>query len=265
VGPACIAVPRYASLEPVVAEVAALTHGRPGGAFLGLAPGAWLGELGLKPAGVARMREALAVCHYLLDGRDDGFDGAHYTVRAGWRPAYAPAATRVPLMLGAWGERMLGLASGLADEVKVGGGAAADLLPVARQRIGATHVRIVIGAVTVVDEDGERARHAARRRAVTYIPVVGPNDPVAREQFRHELRRISEAMAAGDVAAAEAALPDELLARFAFAGTAAEVIEQAEGVFAAGAHRIEFGAPHGVEEATGIRLLAERVLPHFRG
>src|SRR3954452_1347275 len=62
VGPACIAVPRYASLEGVVAEVAALAQRRPGGAFLGLAPGAWLDELGLKRAPVSRMGEALAIC-----------------------------------------------------------------------------------------------------------------------------------------------------------------------------------------------------------
>jgi 5,10-methylenetetrahydromethanopterin reductase len=263
VGPACIAVPRYASLESVVAEVAALTLGRPGGAFLGLAPGAWLDELGLRPAGVDQMHEAMAVCRYLLDGRDDGFSGAHYTVRAGWQPGYELPAGRVPIMLGAWGERLLGLAAELADEVKVGGTASAEMVPLARKRIGTERVRIVLGAVTVVDEDGERARKVARRRALTYIPVIGANDPVAREQFGNELRRIREAMAAGDVAAAEAALPDALVSRFAFAGTPGDVIRQAEGVFAAGAQRIEFGAPHGLDEASGIRLLGERVLPYF--
>src|SRR6476661_1809070 len=77
VGPACIAVPRYASLESVVAEMAVLSQGRPGGVFLGLVAGAWLDELGLKRAGVSQMREAMDVCRYLLDGRDEGFDGQH--------------------------------------------------------------------------------------------------------------------------------------------------------------------------------------------
>jgi 5,10-methylenetetrahydromethanopterin reductase len=264
VGPACIAVPRYTSLEGVVAEVAALAQGRPGGVFLGLAPGAWLDEMGLKRAGMSRMAEALAVCRYLLDGRDEGFDGEHYMVRAGWRPSYALPETRVPLMLGAWGERMLGLAASSVHEVKVGGCASADLVPLARQRIGSEDVRIVLGAVTVVDEDGAAARRVARRRAVTYIPVIGAGDPVARERFGDNLRRISAAMAVGDVESAQAALPDELLARFAFAGTPADVIRQAEAIFEAGAARIEFGSPHGIDEASGIRLLAEKVLPSFR-
>src|SRR5689334_24712767 len=45
VGPACIAVPRYASLESVVAEIASLAQRHPGGVFLGLVAGAWLDEL----------------------------------------------------------------------------------------------------------------------------------------------------------------------------------------------------------------------------
>jgi 5,10-methylenetetrahydromethanopterin reductase len=264
VGPAGIAVPRYASLEGVVAEIAALAVGRPGGAFLGLVPGAWLDELGLKRAGVGQMREALAVCRYLLEGCVDGFEGQHYTVRAGWRGSYLLPDVRVPLMLGAWGERLLALGGEMADEVKIGGCACAEIVPLARGRIGTDAVRIVLGAVTVVDEDGDAARRAARRRAVTYIPVVGAGDPVAREQFGDNLRRIGEAMAAGDVEAAEAALPDELLLRFAFAGTPEEVIRQAEGIFEAGAGRIEFGSPHGLEEAVGMGLLGRRVLPYFR-
>ena len=264
VGPACIAVPRYASLESVVAEMASLAQGRPGGVFLGLVSGAWLDEIGLKRAGVSQMWEALAVCRYLLDGREEGFVGKHYNVKAGWRPSYALPASRVPLMLGAWGERMLALGGELADEVKIGGSASAEIVTLARTRVGNDGVGIVLGAVTVVDEDGDAARRIARRRAVTYIDVIGANDPTAREQFGDNLSRIKEAMAQGDVEAAEAALPDELLRRFAFAGTPEEVIRQAEGVFEAGSARIEFGSPHGLDEASGIRLLGERVLPYFK-
>jgi 5,10-methylenetetrahydromethanopterin reductase len=264
VGPACVVVPRYASLESVVAEIVSLAQGRPGDVFLGLVAGAWLDELGLQRAGVSRMREALGVCRYLLDGRDDGFEGQHYTVRAGWKPLYALPASRVRLMLGAWGERMMALGGELADEVKVGASASAEIVTMARQRIGNDSVGVVLGAVTVVDEDGAAARRIARRRAVRYTPVTGTNDPVAREQFGDNLRQISEAMVRGDIETAEAALPDELLRRFAFAGTPEEVIRQAEDVFNGGASRIEFGSPHGLDEASGIRLLGERVLPYFR-
>jgi 5,10-methylenetetrahydromethanopterin reductase len=263
VGPACIAVPRYASLESVIAEIASLAQGRPGGVFLGLAAGAWLEELGLKRASLSQMHEALSVCRYFLDARDDGFEGQHYHIKAGWRPLYPLPPTRVPLMLGAWGPRMLALAGELADEVKVGGSASSEMVALAKQRIANDRTGIVLGAVTVVDEDGAAARRIARRRAITYIDVVGQNDPVARDEFATNLQRISEAMARGDMEAAEAALPDELLARFSFAGTPDDVIRHAERVFHAGASRIEFGSPHGLDDASGIRLLGEKVLPYF--
>ena len=38
-------------------------------------------------------------------------------------------------------------------------------------------------------------------------------------------------------------------------------IRQAEALFAAGARRVEFGTPHGLDPEEGIRLLGERVLP----
>ena len=273
VGPACLAVPRYRSLESATAEIAALARLRPGGVFLGLAPGAWMEALGLKPAGVEQMHEALSVCRYLLQDRTDGFEGRTYRVERGWRPSYSLPSLPVPLMLGAWGQRMLALGGELADEVKVGGGCAPGIAALVRGRLlpglrraarNDDEVRVVVGAVSVVDEDGDSARLAAKRRAVTYIPVVGGRDPVARENFGAELARIGDAMSRRDVDAAVEALPDELLARFAFAGTPGQVIRQAEALYEAGAERIEFGAPHGLEEARGVELFGRRVLPYFR-
>ena len=61
------------------------------------------------------------------------------------------------------------------------------------------------------------------------------------------------------------AIPDEMLERFAFAGNPDDVVRQAEAAFAGGATRVEFGTPHGRDEAAAIRLLGERVLPYFKG
>ena len=61
-----------------------------------------------------------------------------------------------------------------------------------------------------------------------------------------------------------ARIPDEVLDRFAFAGTPEQVAAQAEAVFDAGAGRIDFGTPHGVPEQRGVELLCEQVLPLLR-
>ena len=63
---------------------------------------------------------------------------------------------------------------------------------------------------------------------------------------------------------AGALLSDDVLARFAFAGTPAEVAGQAEALFDAGASRIDFGTPHGIDEPHGVVLLCAEVLPRLR-
>ena len=42
------------------------------------------------------------------------------------------------------------------------------------------------------------------------------------------------------------------------------VVDQAAALFEAGARRVEFGTPHGLTTARGLRLLGERVLPALR-
>ena len=114
-----------------------------------------------------------------------------------------------------------------------------------------------------MDRDGTAARALARRRAALYLPIVARLDPtLAIEPER--LRAISEAAAAYDLDRAAALVPDGLLERVAFAGTPDDVAEQAHRLFEAGVQRVEFGAPHGLSEEDGIRLLGEAVLPALR-
>jgi 5,10-methylenetetrahydromethanopterin reductase len=50
----------------------------------------------------------------------------------------------------------------------------------------------------------------------------------------------------------------------ALAGTPDEVAEQAHALYAAGAARVEFGTPHGLDAREGLRLLGDAVLPALR-
>jgi 5,10-methylenetetrahydromethanopterin reductase len=73
------------------------------------------------------------------------------------------------------------------------------------------------------------------------------------------------ALVEGDDAGAGALIPDGVLDRFAFSGTPGQVAAQARAVIAAGAGRVDFGTPHGLDSAEGVRLLGTRVLPLLRG
>jgi 5,10-methylenetetrahydromethanopterin reductase len=133
------------------------------------------------------------------------------------------------------------------------------------QRAGraAGDVGIVFGAVTVVDEDGARARARARRAVLLYLPVVGPLDPTS-SLDPELLARLAALSEAGRVDEAAAQIPDAVVRRFSFAGTPAQVASRAREVLEAGALRVEFGPPHGLDARGGVRLLAERVAPLMR-
>jgi len=243
----------------------ALIHDAAGGrAYLGLARGGWLDFLGLDPPrAVTALREACECVRHLLSGSTEPYPGEIFPLAGGDTLRWPIERRTVPLLLGSWGARTLRACLPYIDEVKLGGTANPAVIPHMRRHIDAAEVDIVIGAVTVVDRDGRAARDAVRREVALYLPVVADLDPtVTIEPDR--LARIKTAAAQYDFDAAAALISDDLLTRFAFAGTPDEVAEQAHTLFAAGAARVEFGTPHGRTTEDGLRLLGERVLPALR-
>ena len=262
-GPSCL---NPFTLHPVeiAGQIAALDRASDGRAFLGLAAGAWLDSLGIDDTRpVHGVREAWEVIRRLLAGDRSGFTGERFSLRAGDALRYELRRPAVPLLVGTWSPRLAAFAGEAAAEVKVGGSANPLVVEVLRRRIGNDNVGIVFGAVTVVDEDGDRARALARREVAMYVDVVGALDPTT-ELDPELLRRLAALVAAGEHDAAGTLLPDGLLRRFAFAGTPAEVAAQAQALFEAGAHRVDFGTPHGIDEPHGVDLLCREVLPRLR-
>jgi 5,10-methylenetetrahydromethanopterin reductase len=248
----------------IAGQTAVLDAASDGRAFLGLVRGAWLETLGIDQSDpVGAIREAWEVVRRLLAGDDSGFVGRRFSLPPGVRLRYPVRRREVPLLVGAWAPRLASFAGEAARELKVGGSANPDLVPVMRGRIGNPEVRIVFGAVTVVDEDGDRARAVARREAAEYVDVVAEFDPTI--HLDPELvARVHALVAAGEHDAAGALLPEDVLERFAFVGTPEQVALQAEVVFAAGAARVDFGTPHGIPERRGVELLCKHVLPRLR-
>lgn len=248
----------------IAGQVAALDAVSGGRAYLGLVRGSWLDALRLEPAQpLTALREAVEVVRRLLAGDAGGFEGEVFSLAAGAGLRYEPSRRRVPLLIGTWGARTAALAGEVAQELKIGGSANPDLVPIVRERIGNDEVGIVVGAVTVVDGDGAAARRRARTEAALYFPVVAGLDPTLDVPPRlvDEVRRLVDA---GDPEAAGELIPDHLLDRLAFAGTPEEVAARAAALYEAGAARVEFGTPHGLSSRPGVELLATRVLPALR-
>ncbi len=262
-------------LHPVeiAGQIAALDAASSGRAYLGLARGAWLDALGVaddRP--LTRLREAIEVIRRLLAGNREGYEGRVFRLAPGFGFNYLLFRSEIPLLIGTWGPKLAALAGEVAAEVKVGGSANPALVPVLRDHLAhgeaaagrpPNSVGIVLGAVTVVDENGAAARARARQEVALYLPVVAPLDPTV-EVPEDLLRQMAALVTTGAETDAAALVPDDLLDRFAFSGTPAQVARQAQALFDAGASRVEFGTPHGRSDADGVRLLGERVLPALR-
>ncbi len=254
----------------IAGQLAALDQASDGRAYLGLAKGSWLDAVGVdQPKPVAHLRDAAAHIYALLAGDGAGFAGEFYPLSAGVALRYPVGRARPPLLLGSWGPLGAALGGRIADELKVGGTANPAMVAVMRERIGvgatsvgrSTHdVKLVVGAVTVVDRDGVAARAAARREVAMYLAVVAALDPTL-EIPSELLASVRTLVDAGDHEAAGARIPDDLLDLFAFSGTPDQVAAQAQLLIDAGADRIDFGTPHGITDLGGVTMIGRDVLP----
>ena len=130
----------------------------------------------------------------------------------------------------------------VADELKLGGCANPDLVPVARGWLDNPEVRVVVGAVSVVDEDGDWARERARVAVEPYLDVVAHLDPTLE-------------LAPGEAPPLE---------RFCIAGTPEEVAERVLDALGRRRRPRRAGTPQGRTPLAGVDLVCERVLPLLR-
>ena len=271
-GPSCLN-PYLLHPVEIAGQVAALDEASGGRAYLGLARGSWLEQIGVaQRRPLAHLEDTVHIVRRLLAGDDSGYTGKVFTLEPGFRLHYTPVLSAVDVLLGVWGPRGAALAGRLADEVKIGGSANPDMVRLMGTWVdesataagrGAGAVSVCAGAVTVVDADGDLARGLARREVAMYVDVVADLDPTV--QVEEELlERLRALLAEGRADDAGALLSDDLLDRFAFAGTPSQIVDHTLRVAEAGADRVEFGTPHGLTGSAGIALLGSAVLPAVR-
>ncbi len=271
-GPACIAPSRMPPVD-MAGNIALLDHLTQGRAYLGISRGAWLERHGVRelaPA-IGAIRDSIEIVTRLLCG-EGGYSGSVFQIDPNVRLPYPVYRQRIPILVGTWGPKLAAVAGELADEVKIGGCANPAMIHVMQEWIaeGERHagrpvgsVGVALGAVTVVDEDSRAAKNTVKRELALYLPVVAGLDRTL--QIDPELlARIARLVDEHQNEQAAGLISDDLLARFAFAGSPEDIIAQSEAIFTAGARRIEFGTPHGIQPPHGIRLLGEQVIPELK-
>jgi 5,10-methylenetetrahydromethanopterin reductase len=272
IGPAVVN-PYLVHPVTVAANMALLDDVSQGRAYLGVGKGAFFKPIDVaQPKPITAIREMIEVVQRFLVGNRDPYQGKFFRVDPQAYLRFKIPERKLPVLIGSWGEKTSALAGRIADMLKVGGCANPESAPVFKRYLEAgarkagrhaSEIRLVFGAVTVIDRDRRVAEELARRRAAMYVNVTGRLDPTYRPPDK-ELTRIEEALARGDMASAAAALSKETLRRFCCFGTPSDIVRQLEELFAAGVDIFELGSPHGIDQAESIRMLGEKVLPAFK-
>jgi 5,10-methylenetetrahydromethanopterin reductase len=237
---------------------------------------------------LSRLREAMHVMRTFLDDGKIDFDGDFFKYTGLFTTA-RPVQQRVPLKMGGMrGPRSFELAGEIADGLHHAlsySRAAYDFVvehvKVGAERGGRRWRDLDLGAwvVSVVSEDSDAAKRAARILVAFYIPAM-PREQLARHGIdQAELQPMLDAFAAGDVAKAIAMFPQELADRLSIAGTPEECAEQIQrDIVPAGINHIILGLADAplVELFSGqtvegvppvrsqLQLVADRLIPAFR-
>ncbi len=256
----------------IASNIALIDEVSQGRACLGLARGGWLDFVGLQPQRpITALREAFGCIRHLLQQSTAPFAASQFPLAGGEALRWQIQRSDIPFLLGTWGPKTIQACIDYIDAVKIGGTANPDVVPHLQQTISkAAHkvkrdprdIRLVVGAVTVVDLDGSAARRLAKQEVGLYLPIIAQLDHSLNIE-PDRLKRINMAAAAYDFDLAAQNISDDLLSRLAFVGTPDEVADQALALFETGVQRLEFGTPHGLTIREGLRLLGEHVLPRL--
>jgi 5,10-methylenetetrahydromethanopterin reductase len=230
-----------AALATAIASVHELADGR---AFLGVGVGA-----GLEPLGIAyerpvrTLREALIAIRGLLAG--ERVDVAGEVFRVDGAALLCPPATPIPIAIGTRSPAVMRLAGELADTALVG---ARYLSPAIAEQYrtwlaeGAARVDLDLAAVEIaprmtlcVSNDGALARRSVKRYVAHYLTLVRPDDLHVDDE---RLRAIEATLRAAtgwyfdhdrfDPPELDALVTDEMVDRYAIAGTPVECLPHVE-------------------------------------
>ncbi|WP_420644501.1 LLM class flavin-dependent oxidoreductase [Candidatus Leptofilum sp.] len=250
----------------IAANIALIDEMSNGRSYLGFARGAWLDFVGLQPQNAPQqLREAMACVRHLLQKRTEPLPGDYFPLAGGEAFRWTAVNPNIPFLLGSWGQKTIAVCRPLVDEIKLGGTANPGAVRWLRQQLAieGSAPDIVVGAVSVVSEDRAEALTLARREVALYLPIVARLDPTLALDLEL-VGRLETAVNQHEWETAVSLISDELLKKFALAGTPSEIGQQTLELLAAGANRVEFGTPHGITSHDGLCLLGKKVLPIVR-
>jgi 5,10-methylenetetrahydromethanopterin reductase len=267
----------YSRHPAVLAGImAALQDASQGRMFLGIGVGAGLEQVGMaSPRPVTALREAIVAITGLLHGEEVTLHGETLTVDAG---RMVGPVQPVPISIGTRSPQVMRLAGELADIALVG---ARNITPaIARQyrtwlaegaaRVGRDPAMIDVAPrlTLCISDDGDLARRSMKRYVAHYAAIIRSADLLARGGGRW-MTDVESALARStgwyfdhdrvDDPAIDELIDDDLVRRYAIAGTPDECIELTREVLGLGFQgaSMNLAAPRRESMYAGLRETLE--------
>ena len=260
----------YSRHPAVLAGImATLQDASDGRAFLGLGVGAGLEAVGIRyPRPVAHLREAIGVIRSLLRG--EVVDYAGTTVQVGGSRMVGPVAS-VPIAIGSRSAQVMRLAGELADTALVGGRYLSPSIAAqyrswiseGEARAGRLQgeVEVAPRLTLCISSDGNLARRSVKRYVAHYVALIQPKelelDPAWLDQVRAALSRSTGwyfDLDRHDDPEIVSLISDDLVRRFAIAGTAEECVALARESLDLGFTSASFNLAAPVRESLYVGL-----------
>jgi 5,10-methylenetetrahydromethanopterin reductase len=220
----------------IATAIATLDELAGGRAMLGLGAGGTNHRmLGIRrEAPVAALREAIELVRGLMAGSEVTLEGRIVRAREA-KLDFTPLRESVPIYVGARGPRSLELAGAVADGVIVGNVASPEGWSYALGRVTAgaagvgrepAELRYTAWLYTSIADDGAAALDAVRPMVATSLvtsrPILHELGLTMPARFAEAMERLGWSLAREATAQAGQAVPEEVLHRFALAGTPAD-------------------------------------------
>ena len=274
IGPA-IVTPQVAHPVYHAANLAALDELTNGRAVCGIGRGGFNPLLGIvnptKP--IKMVQEAHQVMSHVLSGTREQFDGEFFTVTKDLYFQFETLRPDLPIFIGTWGPMMAKMAGKIASGFKADCTWSPSYLSHLKKQFfeGAESVGrdistldVIVGPLCSLSRDRAAAMDHIKGLLALLQPALAPmtaNEGIPPD----EIQAAYDAFQAGDINKAKSLVSDKSIRAFSVTGTPADVIPQIEEMIDAGATHIAFGPPLGPDFDVALDLLAQEVLPHFKG
>jgi alkanesulfonate monooxygenase SsuD/methylene tetrahydromethanopterin reductase-like flavin-dependent oxidoreductase (luciferase family) len=251
-------------------EIATLARMHPGRFLPGIGHGVsfLLDQMDLTPkSSLGAFEECVTAVTRLLAGETLDVEGEHFTFHS--VTLTHPPTVKVPILAGVVGPKSLRLSGRIADGTVMSVLASAKYIEQALGHIreGMTSGRrsehdVPAFALSSVDNDGPKAKQAARATLAFYLAAVGPQNPlIGTLGYGDQLARM---LRDGGMERLAREMPDEWVDDFTVSGDPDEVTDQIRALLAAGATSVVLVPVDPSTAMRELQLVADTVLPRIR-